>query len=108
MLSLFVYGTLGPNRPNAHILEKIGGTWAEAYVHGELQDKGWGAELGFPGIVLKDDAPAVHGFVFFSDNLAQHWTVLDEFEGDGYVRSPVQASLVSTGEQIDTWVYSLK
>lgn len=25
MESLFVYGTLGPGRPNAHILEKIGG-----------------------------------------------------------------------------------
>ena len=75
---------------------------------GELQDKGWGAELGFPGIVLKADAPTVHGFVFFSENLAQHWAVLDEFEGEGYVRSPVPASLVATGEQIDTWVYSLK
>lgn len=25
MSSLFVYGTLGPGRPNAHILENIGG-----------------------------------------------------------------------------------
>ncbi|MGI4199102.1 gamma-glutamylcyclotransferase family protein, partial [Klebsiella pneumoniae] len=29
MESLFVYGTLGPGRPNAHILENIGGTWQE-------------------------------------------------------------------------------
>jgi gamma-glutamylcyclotransferase (GGCT)/AIG2-like uncharacterized protein YtfP len=108
MLSLFVYGTLGPNRPNVHILENMGGTWAEAYVHGELLAQGWGAELGYPGIVLKEDAPAVQGFVFFSDNLALHWSVLDEFEGDGYVRSPVQATLTVTGEQIQTWVYCLK
>lgn len=66
----------------------------------------WGAALGFSGIVLKDDAPAVHGFVFFSENLAQHWTMLDEAEG--YVRSPVQATLIETGEYINTWIYSLK
>lgn len=108
MLSLFVYGTLGPNRPNAHILENIGGTWTTAFVHGELHAKGWGADLGFPGIVLSEDAPTVQGFIFFSDNLVQHWTVLDEFEGEGYVRSPVQATLVETGEHINSWVYSLK
>lgn len=108
MLSLFVYGTLGPNRPNAHLLENIGGTWAKAYVHGELHAKGWGAALGFPGILLNEDAPAVQGFIFFSENLAQNWAVLDEFEGEGYVRSPVQATLVETGERINSWVYSLK
>jgi gamma-glutamylcyclotransferase (GGCT)/AIG2-like uncharacterized protein YtfP len=108
MLSLFVDGTLGPNRPNAHILENIGGTWATAFVHGELHAKGWAADLGFLGIVLSEDAPTVQGFIFFSDNLAQHWTVLDAFEGEGYVRSPVQATLVETGERINSWVYSLK
>ena len=34
MESLFVYGTLGPGRPNAHILENIGGTWQEGHVGG--------------------------------------------------------------------------
>ena len=79
-----------------------------AYVHGELHAKGWGADLGFPDIVLNEDAPTVQGFIFFSDNLAQHWTVLDALEGEGYVRSPVQATLVETGERINSWVYSLK
>ena len=65
MLSLFIYGTLGPKRPNAHILENMGVTWATAYVHGELHAKGWGADLGFPGIVLNENASAVQGFVFF-------------------------------------------
>jgi gamma-glutamylcyclotransferase (GGCT)/AIG2-like uncharacterized protein YtfP len=37
MESLFVYGTLGPGRPNAHILEKIGGTWREGHVAGSNQ-----------------------------------------------------------------------
>ena len=42
MESLFVYGTLGPGRPNAHILENIGGTWQEGHVGGSLLEKGWG------------------------------------------------------------------
>ena len=51
MESLFVYGTLGPGRPNAHILENIGGTWQEGHVGGSLLEKGWGAKMGYPGIV---------------------------------------------------------
>lgn len=106
MLSLFVYGTLGPNRPNAHIMENIGGTWAEAHVFGILKQQGWGAELGFPGIVLDQSENQVSGFVFFSDNLEQHWQQLDEFEGAGYQRVPVKAHL-NTGEIIDSFVYAL-
>jgi gamma-glutamylcyclotransferase (GGCT)/AIG2-like uncharacterized protein YtfP len=32
MATLFVYGTLGPGRPNAHVLEGIGGSWQEGHV----------------------------------------------------------------------------
>jgi len=31
---LFVYGTLGPGRPNEQALNAIGGTWEEASVNG--------------------------------------------------------------------------
>ncbi|MFM6957673.1 MAG: gamma-glutamylcyclotransferase family protein, partial [Acinetobacter sp.] len=48
----------------------------------------------------------VFGFVFFSENLEQHWQELDEFEGVGYQRVPVKAYL-STGEVIDSYVYAL-
>lgn len=106
MLSLFVYGTLGPNRPNTHIMENIGGTWSEAHVFGTLKQQGWGAKLGFPGIVLDQSENQVSGFVFFSDNLEQHWQQLDEFEGASYQRVPVKAHL-NTGEIIDSFVYAL-
>ena len=49
MLSLFVYGTLGPNRPNAHIMEKIGGNWAEAHVFGTLKEQGLGCRTQVSG-----------------------------------------------------------
>lgn len=68
----------------------------------------WGAALGFPCILLNENAPAVQGFLFFSENLAQHWAMLNEFEGEGYVCCLIQATLIETGECINTWIYSLK
>jgi len=61
---LFVYGTLGPGRPNEHVLTAIGGTWEEASVKGHLKPHGWGADMGYPGIVLDDAGDDVHGFIF--------------------------------------------
>ncbi len=49
MSSLFVYGTLGPGRPNAHILENIGGQWAEGWVNGTLRHEGWGSRFRLSG-----------------------------------------------------------
>jgi gamma-glutamylcyclotransferase (GGCT)/AIG2-like uncharacterized protein YtfP len=37
---LFVYGTLGPGRPNEHIMKNIGDTWEEASVIGILHQEG--------------------------------------------------------------------
>ncbi len=51
MEHLFVYGTLAPGRPNEHILADVPGTWQSAIVFGTLIDEGWGAELGYPGII---------------------------------------------------------
>ena len=39
MNRLFVYGTLCPNRENAHILGEIGGDWQPAMVHGTIHTK---------------------------------------------------------------------
>ena len=61
---LFVYGTLGPNKPNAHILEVIAGTWSKGSVKGLLKEAGWGAELGFPGLMLNSDGQTVDGYIF--------------------------------------------
>jgi len=47
---LFVYGTLGPGRPNEHVLTSIGRTWKTAAVTERLRDEGWRAQLGYPGI----------------------------------------------------------
>lgn len=107
MESLFVYGTLGPGRPNAHILEKIGGTWREGHVAGSLINKGWGAEMGYPGIILDNSGNRVQGFLFISENLQRHWQVLDEFEGTQYERVPVKVTK-DNGETVSSCIYMLK
>ena len=86
MEKLFVYGTLCPGRSNAHILENIGGDWLAGWVKGVLHESGWGAALGFPAIQLDAQGTPVHGYVFQSSSLAQHWPMLDEFEA-GYDRA---------------------
>ena len=104
---LFVYGTLAPGRPNAHVLEAIGGTWTGASLRGHLHQDGWGAELGYPGLMLDETAPSVHGHLFSSASLPRHWDDLDAFEGDQYerVRAPVTTS---TGDTVEAFVYVLR
>lgn len=99
---LFVYGTLAPGRPNAHILAGVSGQWTPATVRGVLHADGWGAALGYPGIVLADSADEVQGLVFSSPDLPR----LDDFEGEGYVRVPVKARL-HDGGLVDAFIYAL-
>ncbi|MPV86249.1 gamma-glutamylcyclotransferase family protein [Ostreibacterium oceani] len=106
MERLFVYGTLAPGRPNHHVLEDIPGHWDRAILKGKLLDEGWGSAQGFPGIVPSDEGEGVEGFVFSSDQLSKHWSMLDEFEGTGYQRQRVQVKIES-GEVIEAYVYAL-
>ncbi len=78
---LFVYGTLAPGRPNAHILERIGGSWKLGFVKGSFYEKGWGAAPGYPALVLEENGDTIAGFIFSSEQLADHWDALDAFEG---------------------------
>jgi len=103
---LFVYGTLGPGRPNEHVLGDIGGTWQNGTIKGILKNEGWGAEMGYPGIELSDAGDVIKGFVFTSNNLAQHWTALDEFEGAGYRRVIASVEL-EDGSCVDANLYTL-
>jgi gamma-glutamylcyclotransferase (GGCT)/AIG2-like uncharacterized protein YtfP len=104
---LFVYGTLAPSRPNAHILQNIGGSWEEASVKGKLFQEGWGASMGYPAIIPDESGEKVEGFLFTSKNLKTNWSELDAFEGEGYERVITKVKLKS-GEKIDAYIYSLK
>ncbi len=94
---LIVYGTLAPGRSNEHVLGNITGTWEPATVTGWLRQEGWGAALGYPGILLDEQGDEVQGWVFTSESLAEHWARLDAFEGEGYERVVVPVELEAGG-----------
>jgi len=104
---LFVYGTLGPGCPNEHVLKAIGGRWKHATVRGKLRQEGWGTEMGYPGIDLDENGEEIEGFLFISENLSNHWPVLDDFEGEGYERVITQVKLTD-GSKVDTYIYMLR
>ena len=104
---LFVYGTLGPGGPNEHILTKIGGSWEEASVKGNLFQEGWGADLGYPGISLDENGDVIEGYIFISDNLSNNWSNLDEFEGEAYERIAARVQL-RNGCSVEAYVYALR
>jgi gamma-glutamylcyclotransferase (GGCT)/AIG2-like uncharacterized protein YtfP len=103
---LFIYGTLAPGKPNEHVLADVPGTWVPASVRGTLLEEGWGAAVGFPGIVLDERGAEVQGLVFSSDALSAHWQRLDEFEGEGYERVLTSATL-EDGAVVAAYVYQL-
>lgn len=106
MERLFVYGTLAPGRVNHHIVENIPGSWESATVTGKLIEQGWGADMGYPGIILEKDGDEVSGFLFSSQQLSKHWPMLDEFEGSGYKRELVKVK-VANEKMLEAYVYSI-
>ncbi len=107
MQRLFVYGSLQPGGSNAHMLGDLDGSWQAARVRGDLNPEGWGAALGYPGLVLRDDGEEVQGQLFSSDELDAHWDRLDDFEGVEYRRTET-AVLLADGGTVRAWVYVLQ
>jgi len=105
--TLFAYGTLMPNCPNGHMLENVVGKFIPATVRGYLKDAGWSASMGYPGIHLDENGDTIHGFLFSSSNLINHWDNLDEFEGEEFQREPVTVERYDEFE-VETFIYVLK
>ncbi len=104
---LFVYGSLQPGAANAHVLAPLGGNWEPAVVRGRLEQTGWGAAIGFPGLVLDESAEDVAGQVLSSPGLADKWDELDAFEGSEYERVIVPVAR-ARGDVVDAFVYVLR
>jgi gamma-glutamylcyclotransferase (GGCT)/AIG2-like uncharacterized protein YtfP len=97
-MRLATYGTLAPGRPNHGQLGDLPGRWLVGQVRGSLVEAGWGATLGYPGLILDpDEERRVEVHVFESRALLDHWDRLDAFEGLGYRRVAVD---VATAEGV--------
>ena len=104
---LFTYGSLQPGGPNEHVLASVEGSWEAAVIRGELVDAGWGASLGYPGLVLDDDGAEIRGYVFSSPHLQFQWTQLDELEGEEYERVTAIVTFAD-GQEVPAQVYVLR
>ena len=100
---LATYGTLAPGRPNHHQLAGLTGRWLRGTIRGRLVEAGWGADLGFPGLVLDEGGPAIAVQLFESPDLPRHWGRLDAFEGPGYRR--VAVSVHTDEGELDACIY---
>ncbi len=89
---LATYGTLAPGRVNSHQLAELKGSWLQGTVTGRLVEAGWGAKLGYPGLILDPAGQVIEVQVFESSELPDHWPRLDAFEGAGYRRVVTRVS----------------
>ena len=83
---LAIYGSLAPGQVNHYQVAALKGLWRRGTVRGKRIDAGWGATLGFPGLVLDPSGSETDVYLFESPDLPDHWSRLDEFEGPGYQR----------------------
>lgn len=88
---LAVYGTLAPGRVNHDQVAALRGKWAGT-VRGRLLEEGWGAQMGYPGLVLDANGAEVAVQVLESADLPENWARLDEFEGEEYRRATVEVT----------------
>lgn len=94
-----VYGSLAPGCEHHDQLSRFPGIWCDGMVSGTLEDRGWGAGLGFPAIRLTPGPPSRPVQVFESPDLPSGWDGLDTFEGAEYRRVLVPVLLHD-----DRWV----
>ena len=74
-IRLATYGTLAPGRINEHQLSDLEGHWRQGTVRGRLVEAGWGAEFGYPGLILDPTGQAVEVYLFESPELPEHCRV---------------------------------
>lgn len=104
---LIVYGSLAPGKSNHKEIAHISGTWKAGEIHGKLEDRGWGAGVGFPGLVNAQPSKPIEVQILFSEDLPTHWNAIDRFEGDEYVRRLIDFELVD-GQRGRGYVYYLR
>jgi gamma-glutamylcyclotransferase (GGCT)/AIG2-like uncharacterized protein YtfP len=81
------------------------GAWTTGEVRGRLVEHGWGAALGYPGLVLAPEGEVVTVELLSSEDLPNHWARLDAFEGAEYRR--VVTTIVTAAGDVEAYIYVL-
>ncbi len=107
--ALIIYGSLAPDRPNHSKIKHIAGCWKKGIIKGKLENKGWGADLGYGGFKHTNikEQEVIEAFILFSNELDKYWQFIDEFEGKEYNRILVKYEL-ENGEIGIGNIYALK
>lgn len=101
---LAVYGSLAPGEANHWVVSRLRGEWTTGVVTGYVFELTWGPAEGYPGFVRDPDGNAVEVHVLRSDDLRAKWREIDDFEGAGYDREPIDVRL-SDGSTVSAQIY---
>ncbi len=102
---LAIYGSLAPGQANHNQLAELQGDWRQGTVRGRLVEAGWGATIGYPGLILEPSGEIIDVHLFESPDLPGHWSRLDAFEGTGYRRVITQVSTIDG--DLDASIYAI-
>jgi gamma-glutamylcyclotransferase (GGCT)/AIG2-like uncharacterized protein YtfP len=91
--ALAVYGTLRRGGSNHWVIARIAGEWLRGTVRAYSFDITWGPADGYPGLIPHPEAPLVDVDVLISDELPRRWREIDDFEGAGFERRPIDVAL---------------
>jgi gamma-glutamylcyclotransferase (GGCT)/AIG2-like uncharacterized protein YtfP len=85
---LVIYGTLAPGRANHKVIEDLRGSYSDCRVHGRISEVD-----GLPYFTWAPSADSLGAHLFCSKQLPEKWDDLDRFEGDGYKRRLIPATV---------------
>lgn len=102
--ALAIYGSLRPGEPNHWVVKSLGGEWLTGAVRGWRFELSWGPAQGYDGFIANEAGNEVAVDVLVSDRLAKHWHEVDDFEGPGYQRVPINVVL-DDGREITAQIY---
>jgi len=98
---LFVYGTLKPRDKAGYYLNRIHGTWSDAYCYGNWIKN---VDIGYPVISLDNNGEKIKGKLFFSKQLKNILRQIDTYEGGEYKRSITNVYL-KDGSSVKSYIY---
>jgi gamma-glutamylcyclotransferase (GGCT)/AIG2-like uncharacterized protein YtfP len=87
---LVIYGTLAPGKSNHNVIADLRGEYRDCAVHGRISEVD-----GFPHFTWARSDASLGALLFSSKQLPGMWGALDRFEGDGYKRRLIPATIDS-------------